>query len=100
MTFIGDENVVALLLELEHHDHLALSIAHKLNGHRTRRQLGKDIATESEVLLGLDSANPIRAPFGLNGNDELLPRIADADIQFVRLDLSDIWYGGPQMALK
>lgn len=100
MTFIDDEDVIALLLQFKHHDDLAFVIAHELNCDRTWRQFRKDIATECEVLLRLHCADAIRPPFGLNGDDELLAGVADANIQLVRLDLSDIGHGGPQMTLQ
>ena len=100
MTFIDDEDVVALLLEFEHHDGLTFVVFHELNGHRTWSQFGKDIATECEILLSLYSADAIFAALGLNWNDELLARIANADVEFVRLDLSNIGHGRPQVALQ
>ena len=101
MTFTFDEDFIALLLEFEHYDDFAIVVvSQELDGHRTRSQFGEDIATECEVLLGLHCADAVRSAFGLHGNDVLLARMADADIQFVRLDLSDIGHGRPQMALQ
>ena len=100
MAFIDDEDVVTLLLQFKHHDDLAFVVTHELNSDGTWSQFRKDIPTESKVLLGLHCADAIRAAFGLDGNDELLSGVADADVQFVRFDLPDIGDGGPQMALQ
>ena len=97
MFFINDFDFIVFNRQLKHGNAI---IVHKLCRECTADERRKFFFAAQQVLPGLDDGELIVATFGLHGNDVMVAMSIKPHVQLVDFDLTNAFYGRPQMVLQ
>jgi len=95
--FFNYPHLVILKRKLKQGDHAPI---HKLSGDGATSQTRKFLLDEAYVLSGLNNADLVFAPLGLDRNHVMTPPLVEADVQFVNLYLSNAPHGRTKVILQ